>query len=160
MGFNVLLVEIIRINSVLRGVVRCQVYDEVKNKHSISVIVTCCTFPRPTHPPSWNLRNLAYPSAHLLAISIQTILQNDCEWRKLGKIPTKLLRGWATNNKRSRNVAGTQSGGNILRTLRSRRLRNGRITCLPGVTQVRKLGGKTKRLAVDGKTFLETAFAA
>lgn len=104
---------------------------------------------------------LAQPSAHLLlAISIQTILQNDCEWRKLGKIPTKLLRGWATNNKRSRNVAGTQSGGNILRTLRSRRLRNGRITCLPGVTQVRKLGGKTKRLAVDGKTFLETAFAA
>lgn len=99
--------------------------------------------------------------AHTSSIPIQTILQNDCEARKTWQNTSK--SGWWVGQRRT-SGRGTSPGHNRAEIFSERWLvlRNGRITCLPNlrVAQVRKLGGKTKRLAVDGKTFLETAFAA
>lgn len=77
-------------------------------------------FHDPRVPP---LKLAQPPSAHnlllLLAISIQTILQN--ERRKVGEIPTKLVVGQrATTQALEERRRDGQSGGNILRTLRSR----------------------------------------
>lgn len=130
---------------------------------SLSPVAALFHDPHDPSPPFEIYVTTCVIQAHTSSIQpIQTILQNDCESRKTWQNTNKSGR-WV-GQRRTTSGRGTSPGHNRAEIFSERWLvlRNGRITCLPNlrVAQVRKLGGKTKRLAVDGKTFLETAFAA
>ena len=135
---------------------RCQVYNEVESKtlhfghcHLLHFSTTHASL-------LWNLRNLQAHTTSSFSSQFPFKQSSRTSGGKLAKYQQNSWLGNEQQRKRSRNVAGTDNRAEIFSE------RCARDDCateeLPVCTPVRKLGGKTKRLAVDGKTFLENRF--